>query len=151
MSIQRESVFSALFAQLPGLTTDVVPGPFVTKSRRLRHWNDVPASEQPALFQNQLPQHVEYPGGAPVAKWTLKADLYVYVWDGTETTFGADLNAIVDAIEDALEPGLADDGLQTLGGTVYWARITGPIETDEGKLGAQGMAIIPVELILSST
>lgn len=147
MSVAIEPAYAALFAALPGLTTDVVPGPFVTKSRRLKHWNDVPPDQQPALFQNQQLIPITYAGDSPASKWTLKADLYIYAFDGTETDGGTLINELVDQVTAVFETG--EYTLPTLDGAVYWARIVGPIETDEGKLGPQGMAIIPVELILA--
>jgi hypothetical protein len=147
MAIAIEPAYAALFAALPGLTTDIVPGPFVTKSRRLKHWNDVPADLQPALFQNQQLIPITYPNDAPVSKWLLRADLYVYAYDATETDGGTLINTLVDQVTAALDPD--EFTLPAPGGDIYWARIIGPIETDEGKLGAQGMAVIPVELILA--
>lgn len=150
MPIALEPAYRALFTALPGLATDPTPGPFVTRSRRLKHWNDVPPSEQPGLFQNQLPVVVTYAGDSPASKWVLKADLYVYAWHATVEDAQADggslINGLVDQVIAELDP---DDPLQlnTLGGAVYWARVHGQIETDEGKLGQQTMAIIPVELI----
>jgi hypothetical protein len=52
------------------------------------------------------------------------------------------LNQLVDAIELALSPGPAFEE-QTLGGLVSHCRIVGEIETDEGVLGDQAVAIIP--------
>lgn len=149
MSVAIEPAYAALFAALPGLTTDMVPGPFVTKSRRLKHWHDVPPELQPALFQNQLPIPITYAGDSPASKWSLRADLYLYAHDATETDGGTLINTLVDQVTAALEPDNAELHLQTLNDAVYWCRVIGPIETDEGKLGAQGMAIIPVELILA--
>lgn len=143
--IQIEPIFAALFAALPGLTTDPTPGPFKTKSRRLKHWNDVPPEQQPALFQNQLPVNVAYPGDSPAEKWVLKADLYIYAHDATETDGGTLINTLVDQVTASFASDVFT--LNTLSGAVYWCRIHGQIETDEGKLGPQGMAIIPVELI----
>lgn len=147
MSIATEPAYAALFAALPGKTTDMPAGPFVTKSRRLKHWNDVNPTEQPACFTNQLPAKITYEGNSPAARWVLPVDVYLYVYDATETDGGTLVNTLVDQVTAALDG--TELALQTLGGAVYWARVVGPVETDEGKLGPQGMAIIPVELILA--
>jgi len=56
------------------------------------------------------------------------------------------LNNEVDAIVAALDREPAS-GMQTLGGLVHDCRIAGDIETDEGRLGQQAVAIIPIEII----
>ena len=147
--LNREPIFAALFAKLPGLVTDIVPGPFVTKSRRLKHWNDVPGPEQPALFQvgkAQTPEIHLAQGAA--TKWALPAELYLYTYDGTEQEAGTTLNLILDQIEAALAPPVIDDR-QTLGGLVEHCWISA-IETDEGALGAQAMAIVSIEMTVDA-
>ena len=66
-------------------------------------------------------------GGRPPAGPT------AYKLDGTEVT--SDVNF-----------GQAT-GKQTLGGLVHDCRIAGDIETDEGRLGDQAVAIIPIEMM----
>jgi hypothetical protein len=58
------------------------------------------------------------------------------------------LNPLVDGVEAALLP-LAATGLQNLGlpAMVQHAYIAGKIETDEGVLRDQAVAIIPVEIL----
>jgi hypothetical protein len=58
------------------------------------------------------------------------------------------LNPLVDAVEAALMPA-ATTGVQDLGlpAMVQHAYIAGKIETDEGVLGDQAVAIIPVEIL----
>jgi hypothetical protein len=137
----REAIFAALFAKAAA-----APG-LVTTSRAVRGWDAVPSAEQPALFQSEGRQTAVVVVGQPT-KWTLRAELIIYVH---AATCGAPdvvtaLNAIVDSIVAALErePG---SGRQTLGGLVTDARIQGDIETDEGRLGQQAVAIIPIEII----
>ena len=93
-----EPIYAALFTLLAGAAT------FVTSSRRLRHWSDVAAAEQPALFQVQKTETVIRPRGAP-PKWTLGADVYVYCQAPDEITSPATvMNPLIDAIEAALAP-----------------------------------------------
>lgn len=137
----RETIYAALYAKLTA-----IPG-IVTTGRRLKHWSDVPAEQQPALYliqRNETPSQVK---GVP-AKWSLKADLYLYVNTGNDENIAPAtlLNPLLDAIEAvlAVEP---FSGFQTLGGLVSHAWIAGTIETSEGVLGNQEVAIIPIEIL----
>jgi hypothetical protein len=47
--VNREAIYQALFDRVKNLSG------LVTASRTLRHWDDVPLVEQPALFQEQVP------------------------------------------------------------------------------------------------
>lgn len=142
--INREAIYAALFSRLQN-----IPG-FNTTSRRLRHWNDVASSERPALFQAQGHETAK-PGdparGLPT-KWTLAVDLYVYVSTTDQAAPGSAINPLLDAIEAALAPeGMAT--AQTLGGLVEHCWIEGRIDTDEGTLGSQAVAIVPIRLLAS--
>jgi hypothetical protein len=137
--MNREAIYAALFslaAAAPGLSTT---------SRKLLHWNDVPASQRPAMFMSQKSETAINTTGLPT-KWMLTVDLYVYVSTAGEEYPGAVLNPILDYIASALDYRPA--GLpQTLGGLVQWARIEGTIETDEGTLGNDAVCIIPVQML----
>ena len=139
--INREAIFAALFAKL-GASAG-----YVVKSRRLKHWNDVPKIDQPALFMAQGTQTAQTVRGYPTI-WTLNVDVYIYV----RTDGGADpgplLNPLLDALEAALAPNAAEN-TQTLGGLCEWCRIEGAIETDEGTLGEQAVAIVPISILVS--
>jgi hypothetical protein len=137
----REAIFSALFNLV-----SAVPG-LVTTGRRLVHWSEVPPDQQPALFQAQKTQNAQpRPLGVPT-KWTLKADLYLYVNSGGDSSSvsATPLNNYLDAIEAALAPNIMS-GVQTLGGLVKHCFICGEVLTDEGTLGSQAVAIIPIEI-----
>ena len=138
----RETIYSALFTLVSS-----VPG-LVTTSRRLVHWSDVSPEMQPALFQAQINQAAQpRPEGLPT-RWTLKADIWLYVNTGQDP--GAIpailLNNFMDAIEAALAPSLVT-GKQTLGGLVSHCWIAGEVLTDEGTLGPQAVAAIPIEIL----
>ncbi len=142
MTMSRESIAAALFA-LASSTAG-----FVTTSRRLKHWSDVPAEDQPALFQSQgnesIDTAVQKMGGPNTHRLAFK--LYVYVHNTDPTAAPASLlNPIVDAIEAKLTP--TPGTKQTLGGLAQHAFISGAIETDEGVLGDQAVAIIPIEVL----
>src|SRR5215472_4531944 len=105
----REPIYAALFA------TVSAAGPFVTSSRRLRHWSDVGPAEQPSVFLVQKSETAQRRKGLP-PKWTLSVDLFVYARAPDDVTPAATvLNPLIDAIENALAP-VAPLMTQTLGG-----------------------------------
>ena len=141
--ISREPIYAALFALA------AAAGGFVTADRRLRHWSDVAPAEQPALFLSQKSETATVQAlGAPTV-WTLSVDLYVYVHSSDPYRAPATmLNPLLDAVEAALLPD-AVTGVQNLGlpAMVQHAYIAGKVETDEGVLGDQAIAIVPVEIL----
>ncbi|MBY4799898.1 hypothetical protein K6W78_07765 [Burkholderia cepacia] len=143
--MNREPIYLALFAKL-----QAIPG-FVTTSRRLRHWNDVKPVEQPALFQVQVRENQRPRKGIP-ALVSFRCELYLYVNTGNalaDVTPATELNQFMDAIEAALAPD-ALTNTQTLGGTVSHCWIEGDVLTDEGALGPQAIAIIPVHILANN-
>ena len=141
--ITREPIYAALF-DLAAQAAN-----FVTTSRRLRHWSGLTAAEQPALFMRQKAERaVVATLGAPTV-WTLVVELYVYAHASNPYVAPATvLNPLIDGVEAALAP-LPATGLQNLGlpAVVQHAYIAGKIETDEGVLRDQAVAIIPVEIL----
>jgi hypothetical protein len=141
--IAREPIYAALFALI------AEAAPFVTCERRLRHWSDVAPPEQPALFVAQKSETAATRAlGAPTV-WTLAVDLYLYVHSSDPYRPPATLlNPLIDAVEAALAPAAAT-GIQHLGlpDMVQHAYLAGRIETDEGVLGDQAVAILPVEIL----
>jgi len=135
----REPIYAALFGLLASAA------PFATASRRLRHWSDVAAVEQPALFMAQKSETAEQRPGLP-AKWLCDVELYIYCHAPDERGAPAGiLNPLLDAVEAALAPDTVTN-IQTLGGLAYQACISGKIETDEGTLGGQSVAIVPIRI-----
>lgn len=141
----REPIYQALFALLANAAG------FATASRRLRHWSDVAAVEQPALFMAQKSETAEQKRGLPT-KWICDVDAYVYCHAPDELTAPATaLNPLLDAIETALAPqpdGDTATNTLTLSGLAYQAWINGKIETDEGTLGGQAVAIVPIRITI---
>jgi hypothetical protein len=141
--IAREPVYAALWARASQAAA------FATANRRLRHWADVGPAEQPALFMSEKGSVAKVKAlGAPVL-WTLYADLYIYAHSSDPYSAPAIiLNPLLDAVESALAP-VAATGIQDLGlpAVVQHAYISGKIETDEGVLGDQAIAIVPVEIL----
>jgi hypothetical protein len=141
--INREPIYAALFGLIE------TAADFTVVDRRLRHWSDVAPAEQPALFMAQKTELASIKTlGAPTV-WTLSVDLYVYVHSSDPYLAPATvLNPLLDAVEAALAPS-ATTGLQDLGlpASVQHAYINGKIETDEGVLGDQAVAIVPIEIL----
>ena len=139
MSFNREPIYLALFDRLR-----VIPG-LVTVSRKLRHWTDVPAGEQPALFLAQRREAVNGTPGLPRI-WQFQIDAYLYVNTNADPDAApaTQLNLFLDGIQAALAPDVS--GKQTLGGLVEHCWIEGNVETDEGTLGDQAVAIVPVAI-----
>ena len=149
MTPTREEVYAALFDKVTALS----PGgghKFAVVSRNLRHWSEVPIEDHPALFQTQDSETVTNTRGLP-PKRVLHVTLYVYVH--TEAQHDRDsvpsmlLNPLLDAIDDALAPD-NEDGTCTLDGLVSHCWIEGTIETSEGTLGNQEVAIVPVHILI---
>jgi len=138
--MNREPIYSALFTRLSGIAG------LKTKSRILKHWNDVPPEQRPALFMSQGSETPTTVTGEP-QKWLLMVDVYVYVHTDGTTPPGSVLNPILDAIE-AIFPLHPITGKHTLDAPgVEWARIEGQIQTDEGTLGHQAMAVVPIQIL----
>jgi hypothetical protein len=141
--INREPIYAALFGLLENAAD------FAVIDRRLRHWSDVAPAEQPALFMAQKSELATVGTlGAPTV-WTLSVDLYVYAHSSDPYLAPATvLNPLIDAVEAALAPS-ATTGIQDLGlpATVQHAYISGKIETDEGVLGDQAVAVVPVAIL----
>lgn len=136
----RETIYSELFYLLATVTQAV------TCSRRLRHWADVSATEQPALFMVQGGEAAIRTKGLP-PKWELTVKVYLYArTEDPNDTPATIINGMLDAICAALEP-LPGYTTQTLGiDGVSHAWLT-DVETDEGTLGEQAVTIITINIL----
>ena len=138
--MNRETIFLAVY-NLAASTAGII-----TSGRRVKHWDEVPAELQPALFQGQGDEDAQTRPGRPTI-WTLYAHLYLYVNSGSDPTAypATQINSMLDAIEAAFKPAPNND-YNTLGGLVFDCRIDGKIQTDEGLLGPQSVAVIPIKI-----
>ncbi|GAO01927.1 hypothetical protein [Anaeromyxobacter sp. PSR-1] len=149
MATNKEDIYAALYARLSGSVTGLT-----TISRRLKSFESTDPSEQPAMFVHQSSVESVSTTGMP-SKQTVRAEVYVYVYKDADEGPMPTLNGIVHQIETALERKAADPlahakGNTTLGKAVASARLTG-IEYGGGLGdGAQGVAIISVELVVPS-
>lgn len=135
----REPIYAALFTKLQGVSG------VITASRHLMHWSDVSDEAQPAIFMTQGNQTGSHQLKGLPYKWDLDVKIYVYVRTSDTVAPAQVINPILDSIEAILNP---VTGQQTLGGLCDVCYIDGAIETFEGTLGSQEVAIIPVKILV---
>lgn len=140
--------FEAIYAALFALAQNSITG-IQTYERTLRMWTDVGAGEQPALFQIETEYDVTQGLGLP-PRWVLHADWYLYCkGNKNDQPPSVQLNTLLTQIVGIIPP--ADfTQIQTLGGLVNRCYVNGKIETDEGVLGDQRIAIVPIEILIPS-
>jgi len=145
-----ESIYAALFALMEGIKSGGAPV-FVTCERKIRHWNDVPAEQRPYLGQVQRSETVSQVRGLP-SKWLLTGAFYIYVQTGAQMDQSISpsmlLNPLLGRVREVLDPSADADNVQTLGGLVSHAWLSSTIETSEGSLGDQEVAIVPYEILV---
>lgn len=139
--MNREAIYSALFA-----TMEKIAG-VRTSSRRLRSWTEV--EEFPAIFQAQKSETGTKSGRGVPTKWDMYCELFIYTHDEPEKLASQSLNEMLDLVEQALASPNPIDHKQTLGGLVHDCWIDGQITTDEGTLGENAVAIVPIHIITS--
>lgn len=141
--MKREAIYKALFALLQDKLDSVT-----TFDRVLAHWDDVSPNMQPALFMAQGSQTAQQATGLPT-KYVLNAKLWLYTHRDTSNEIpSAAINNILDELDAALAPPAGPSFKQTLGGLVEHCWINGDIETDEGTLGVQSVAIVPISMLV---
>jgi hypothetical protein len=149
-----EQVWAAVLALMDTLkdtTTQPVPvGKVRYTSRRVRHWQEMEVAEQPCILIGEDDDEGQKPQlrGEPY-KWTLHGCLYVYAYTGEDESSvpTTQLNGILEAIKAVIAPSAREDK-QSLGGLVFDCRIIGKIKKDGGVLGAQAVAIVPLEIVV---
>jgi hypothetical protein len=144
--INRENIYNELLSQLSTVYN------FNTVSRRLKHWQDVPVAQMPALFLAQQHETVTQNTRQP-AIITLHPEIYIYVSNGTSQTINpySILNPIVDSITNLFTASNFPNGNNNLKGLVHTCKLSGTIDTDGGILGNVAVAIIPLEIIVPQT
>lgn len=139
----RETIYKALFDLLKTATS------FKHHGRKLPGSDQVPLDMQPAVYIAQLREEAIQKRGLPTV-WKLQCVLVLYVSTaGSENTSCAEiLNPLLDEIEALFPPAQNEgDAVQTLGGLVSHAWISGEIETYEGTLGEEEIARVPIEIL----
>lgn len=143
--MNRENIYADLFSKVSQNAS--LAALVKTFGRMLKHWSDVPAGMQPAIYMVQGTETPIYVSGNMPPKWELHPTFYIYVsTSGDSQRIPAQLmNPIMDAFFDSLTLNPITHTME-LGGKVWHCRIQN-IETDEGVLGEQGVSIIPIDII----
>jgi hypothetical protein len=136
----REAYIDALYQTL------ITSSTFHTTGRRLVLWNLV--NEQPALFLRHVgDDNPPRPTRIP-PRTVIDCEPWIYAKapdpDSIPETV---LNNLLDDIDRALQPAPASEA-QTLGGLVTHCWIEGRIEIHPGDLDGQGIAVVPIKMLV---
>ena len=120
-------------------------------SRRLKLWSDVAAASRPACFLFEGGGETYLRTASGLLRRSLDVKLFAYLDAKDPAAIGATaINAIMDALDDALAPAGADiaGDRTTLGGAAYDCRIEGRPLKDPGDLDGDALLIVPIRIIL---
>jgi hypothetical protein len=149
--MNRDEIYQALFDQVKGATLLDGEPAFVTTDRRFRLWGDIPKNARPALVIRQMTESYERQFGPSVPqKATLDCELWVYTAcdpQSKDVIPAVQMNDILDAVDRALA-GDAVTGQQMLGGIVQHCWIEGTTVQDPGELDGDGVAKIPIKILV---
>lgn len=150
MATSRETIYLAMRAKMGDVVWDAHG--FVTMSRRVKLFADVPAGQQPACYQAEHEEISAQTSNLPYKrKFMVKWIVYQRTGSNKSIAGAIENNKILDAVQDALTPKPGDDGYpnrQTLGGLVYHCFVDGSIFKDPGDLDDQGMMVIPITMLV---
>lgn len=160
MTAAPEDIYAALFALVNApasgspVSWNTPPQAFVTMSRRVKLFSDVPSDQQPAFFQAEHDVNYAQVSNMPY-KRVFEAQWIVYLpapADDSPTAIPptTNMNLCRGALEAALAPRPIDMGFpnrQTLGGLVYHCYLEGRSLTDPGDIDFQGMLILPLKIL----
>lgn len=119
----------------------------LTSGRRVLPWDEV--KEQPALFVRDADEDSDY----QQSQWqqlTINAEVWIYSNLGENPAIApvTGLNNLLDAVQAAMAPDDAQQYRYTMGGLIFWCRISGRILKDPGDLDGQAIAKVPIEIIV---
>jgi hypothetical protein len=155
----REQIFEALFALTDGVQwnigteQDPVMQGFVTRSRRIALFSDVPATAQPWIGQAE---HRE----SYTKKTTLPyRNVYSAVWmiyhkagEAKGSVPAITNNLIIDALFAAIAPKPGDPGFldrrNTLSGLVHSCFFEGDVLKDPGDIDRQALIVMPIKILV---
>lgn len=126
---------------------------FVTVSRRVKLFSDVPTAQQPACFQAEWNDGAAQRTNEPY-KWELDVNWIIYQATGKDKKAvpATENNLILDGIRKVLAPKPTDPGFpddrNTLGGLVYKVFISGRVFKDPGDIDDQGMMVVPIKVLV---
>lgn len=144
MRIPREQIAVALFDLLKER------GAWKYAGRRLRMWTDMPPEHFPALFLTEWTEQRSYQGEGLPPGDIINYQVFVYcqtrdVAEGYVPT--TQLNDLLEELDLALAPNVMT-GRCDLGGLVSHAWIEGETLKFPGDLDGEGIAIIPVKVLV---
>ena len=151
------STLGDLMAQVrwtrPGEATPLTHA-FVTDSRKVKLFSDVPAAAQPACFQAEWGDDVQQVTGLPY-KWVIGVNWIIYHQFGKQgkDNLGAlENNCILNGVRAVLAPKPTDPGFpdkrNSLGGLVWHCFINGRLFKDPGDVDGQAMMVVPIKLLV---
>lgn len=155
----REEIFEALFDLTKGVVWNVGTAnapemeSFRTRTRRIALFSDVNDSAQPWLGQSEHSETINQVSRMPY-KRVLKAQWVVYHVAGKQPKSTPTIrnNLILDALQSAIAPRIADPGYpderNTLNGLVYHCFIEGEVFKDPGDIDNQGMLVVPISILV---
>lgn len=152
--VDRLAIKTALFNLVVGATfATPVNGQstWLTTSRRLKTFNRIDPSTQPAVFMVQHRETYERYGVGLVRRY-LDMGIWCYASTADESVIGDDL---LDVMESSLEAALGPDDPTrnelTLGNLVSWCRIRRNDNTfirDPGDIDGQALLVLPVQILI---
>lgn len=136
----REEIMQALF----NVVRDC--GHWKTASRRLQLWSNVPSADKPAVFV--VKKGEVHPASTDGTGVRIEAEIFIYMDSTGQGVPDSMMNPFIDGIANALAPNQLT-GLQTLGGLVQHCWIEGKIMQDSGDMDGDGVAVIPVKMLIN--
>lgn len=155
-ALTREAILTALY----GLITPLVVAnnaspttgqPFRYSSRRMQLWSDVPAANKPAIFLSEGPENDEREELSEPNQQRLSAFIWIYTDVGKDESIvpATVMNNLIDTVRTAIKPSPLT-GVQTLGNLVIDVSVIGKTLKDPGDLDGNGVARIPLRIIVPS-
>jgi hypothetical protein len=126
---------------------------FQTSSRRFQTFDQIAQAAKPALYViDYKEEHMKRDLVTPAVR-ILYFDVYIFIFTGDPKKTPIDLlNTLIERIDPVsngvLKPDNAVTNRQTLGNLCYNVYIDGEIVKVPGDLDGQGVAIIPVKVVL---
>lgn len=147
----RNVIYTALFNYLKR-----IPAPaglqWKTFSQAIKHWDDVVAADQPALFLERQLEDWTQAKVMGVTKFELKPNVWIYFRaDGlkTQNTYpDMYIDPLKDAFEQLFQTNPATGGRLTLGGVCQHCFVNGTLASDPGLQDATGQAVVRVPLTI---
>lgn len=133
-------------------TGDTEDRQFITVTRRIKLFADVPTDVQPWIGQAEHGVTEAQVTGMPY-KTVMEANWFImHAFAKDKSQFGSvENNLILKGVRDALAPKVADRGWpkrNTLGGLVHHCHIGGRVFKDPGDLDDQALMIVPIKVLV---